>query len=634
MLTLLRNMLRSKLGLLVFALIIVAMAGWGMTDVFSGNLGNNLAVAGKRTLTDGQFDSVVERELRTMEDDNGRSLTKEQALEQGLIDQIYNRERFRIALRAYGDKLGITATPNVVQKSIEESPAVSDTTGLFDEINCFGLLEDNGYSDRSFKDSLERDFTINRLQGMPSAGLKVPNALARIEASYNGELRSASWFTLREDMLPEIGEPTEEELRTLYEERGDSLQEPERRQITLIRMSVDDFTGSAATGFEEDDLIGFYEAYRAERYTGPDTRVIAEYQFPSEDEARSALGQIAAGATADQLAGLLSSNIRASQKSGITDAAFAERVFSRAAGVQSIHGPVLINGAWVIVQIQEIIEGDAIPYEDVRDSIVDELARDQGINSFYQALPRFDDLTGAGSTLEEIGLDLGVPVFTFAPVDNRGVSEGGAFFSPLAENPELLRQAFTRPVGRTTERFGDQEVTWMARVDSIIPERMPEFEEVRDRLAVAWRLQKQADQIQTTAGEIKTRIENGQSSLSEEAARFGTVLESNARPLSRTNPQANLPRQLINGLFEARGEGEVIVGPGLPGQNIVLQVTVIDRPATETLDILAETTAAGLLDPLASDLFEAFFLEIQTETKLETNDAALAGYKRGIQVIE
>ena len=75
MLTLLRNMLRSKLGLLVFALIIVAMAGWGMTDVFSGNLGNNLAVAGKRTLTDGQFDSVVERELRTMEDDNGRSLT-------------------------------------------------------------------------------------------------------------------------------------------------------------------------------------------------------------------------------------------------------------------------------------------------------------------------------------------------------------------------------------------------------------------------------------------------------------------------------------------------------------------------------------------------------------------------------
>ncbi|MEO1642589.1 MAG: SurA N-terminal domain-containing protein, partial [Pseudomonadota bacterium] len=513
MLTLLRNMLRSKLGLLVFALIIVAMAGWGMTDVFSGNLGNNLAKAGNRTLTDSQFDSLVERELRTMEDDNGRSLTKEQALERGLIDQIYNRERFRIALRAYGDELGITATQGLIQQSIDENPAFSDTTGLFDQVMYDALLRDNGYSDRSFRDSLERDFTINRLQGMPAAGLKVPNALARIEASYNSELRSASWFTLREDMLPAIGEPTEEDLRKLYDERRDALREPERRQVTLLRMSVDDFTGEAADQFEEDDLIGYYEAYRAERYTGPDTRVIAEFQFPDEDTARAALGRIAAGASANDISGLLSSNIRATQQSGITDTDFAARVFSRAAGVQSIHGPRLINGAWTIVQVQEIIEGDAVPYEDVRQEIIDELARDQGINDFYEALPRFDDLIGAGSTLEEIGLDLGVPVFTFAPVDDRGVSEGGAFFSPLTENPELLRQVFTRPEGRTTERFGDQEVTWMARVDTIIPERMPEFEEVRDRLAVAWRAQEQATQMQTVAGEVKTRIESGESSL-------------------------------------------------------------------------------------------------------------------------
>ncbi|MEM1087498.1 MAG: SurA N-terminal domain-containing protein [Pseudomonadota bacterium] len=634
MLTLLRNMLRSKLGLLVFALIIVAMAGWGMTDVFSGNLGSNLAVAGKRTLTDGQFDAAVERELRTRDDGAGRSLTKEQALEQGLIDQIYNREQFRIALRAYGDALGITATPEIIQRSIEENPAFSDTTGLFDQNNYFSLIDSVGYSDRSFRDTVERDLTISRLQRMPGAGLTVPNALARIEASYNGELRSASWFTLREDMLPEIGEPTEEELLELYEERTDALREPQRRQITLLRMAVDDFTGGAEETFSEDDLIGFYEAYRVERYTGPDTRVIAEFRFANEDDARAALGQIAGGANADQIPALLSSNIRATQIDGISDPNFAQRVFSRGAGVQSIHGPAQINGAWVIVQIQDIIEGEATPYEAVREQILNELARDVGINEFYKALPRFDDLIGSGSTLEEIGLDLGVPVFTFAPVDERGVSAGGAFFSPLTENPNLLRQAFTRAEGRTTERFGDQEVSWMARVDSIIPERMPEFEEVRDRLAVSWRLQKQADQMQTVAGEIKARIDSGETVLNDEAARFGATIESTPRPLSRSNPQANLPRQLINGLFEAREEQDILTGPGLPGQTIILQVSAIDRPEAETVDILAETTAIGMRDGLANDLFDAFFLEIQSETKLEANAAALANYKRGLETVE
>lgn len=634
MLTLLRNMLRSKLGLLVFALIIVAMAGWGVTDVFSSGLGNNLVGAGKRTLSEGQFDAVVERELRNAEDERGRALTKDQALERGIIDQIYNRERFNIALRAYGDKLGITATPEVIEETITQDPSFADTTGVFDPNQYRQLINFNGYLPREFEDTIERDLTINRLRGMPAAGLKVPNALARIEASYNGELRSASWFTLREDMMPGIGEPTDEDLQAFYESRSEALLEPQRRQIALLRMSVDDFTGSASESFDEDQLIGYYEAYRAERYTGPGTRIITEFQFPTEDEARAALGRIAGGAVADDLSGLLASTTRATKKDGIANARLADQIFGFNGSVNSLHGPVLINSAWTVARVEEIISGEATPFAEVRDEIITELAREQAVNTFYEALPRLDDLIGAGATLEEIGDELGVPVLTFAPVDERGVSVSGAFYSPLAENPELLRQVFQRPEGRTTERFGDEEVTWIARVDAITPERMPDFEEVRDRLAVAWRLQEQGDQMQTVAGEIKARIENGENILSGEAADYGTVLESNARPLSRANPQANLPPQLINGLFEARDEGEVLVGPGLPGQMIVLQVTVIDRPATETLDILAETTAAGLRDPLAGDLFEAFFLEIQSEMELETNDTALAAYKRRIAPIE
>lgn len=632
MLTLMRSMLRSKLGLLVFGLVIIAMAGWGVTDVFSGGLGNNLAGAGQRTLSDTQFDRIVERELRNAEDDRGRAISKEQALERGLIDQIYNREQFNLALRAYGDKLGITATQDVIQKTITQDPAFRDTTGVFDPNQYRQLIDFNGFTPRTFEDTIERDLTINRLRMLPASGLSVPNALARIEASFTGELRSASWFALREDALPEIGEPTEEDLRTLYDSRTDALREPERRQITLLRVSVDDFTGQAE--FSEDDLIGFYEAYKPERYTGPDSRTITEFQFQTEAEARDALGRIAGGATASDLTNLLSSNTRTTRQEGIANERFAQQVFSPVSAPNSLHGPVQIGSAWTVIRLESITPGEATPFELVRDEIATELAREQAINLFYDALPRFDDLIGTGASLEEIALGLGAPVLTFAPVDRRGVSVSGAFYSPLAEYPQLLQQAFDRQEGRTTERFGEDEVTWLARVDQIIPERMPEFEEVEDRLAVAWRLQQQSDQLQAVAGEIESRMASGESTLAEEAARYDAVLESNPRPLSRANPQANLPPQLINGLFEIDAEGDVISGPGLPGQMIILQATVIDRPAPETLDILAESASVGMQEQLSGDLFEAFFLEIQSEMELETNPAALDAYKRRIAPVQ
>ncbi|MEO0550979.1 MAG: SurA N-terminal domain-containing protein [Pseudomonadota bacterium] len=630
MLTLMRGLLRSKLGLLVFGLVIVAMAGWGVTDVFGGGLGNNLAGAGKRTLSESEFDGLVERGLRNATDTQGRSLTKEQALEQGLIDQIFQREQFDLSLRAYADSVGVTATRRLIQDTIANDEIFQDTTGVFDPQRYAAILRDNGFSSSTYETDVESILTLQRLQGIPGAGLRAPSVLARLEAAYTGEMRSASWFAIPSSALPEVGEPTEEDLQTLYEEVKEQLREPERRAVSLIKLSVDDFTSLAE--IEEEDVTAFYQAYRPERYTGPDSRVFTEFQFSDEDTARAALGRIAGGAAAEDIGGLLAANQRSGKKEVISNQRLSDQVFSQNALPGGIYGPQPIGETWAVIRLEEILEGDITPFETVRDDIRDELARDQAIDYFYDALPRFDDLIGTGAGLESIAADLGTPLMSFQAVDQGGMSQDGTRYRPLLETPELLQQVFDRAIGRNTDRIGDEEITYLARIDDIVEERLPDLEEVRDRLVFTWEQRAMNEALDVASAESQARIRSGETTLAQEAERYGAELVSLERPLTRTNFQANLPPALINGLFEANNEGDLLSAPGLPGQLIVMQVTLIDRPEQETLDVLAGVSAATLQAELERDLSTAFAMAIQAETELKVNDSAYEIYKRSIAV--
>ena len=628
MLTMMRNLLRTKIAGLFFIILIVAMAAWGVTDVFGGGLGNNLVGAGDRKISDRDFDRTVERVLSGQTDEKGRSITKGQALESGLIDRIFTQEQIDLALRAYGDKVGITATDQAVQETITANPTFHDTTGVFDIDRYRAILDQNRLRPAQYQDNLESSLTISRLQRLPIAGLKIPDTLARLEVAYTGELRTASWFALPKSALPEIAEPTDEDLQTLYTDRQDVLREPERRAISMIRLSPDDFLSRAE--ITDVDVTAFYEAYKAERYTGPDTRRYTEFQFADEATARAALGRIAGGANQDGLEGLSSATERTGKQAAILNERLAGLVFDRNSRTGSIFGPQPTGAQWTIIRLEDITPGDAVPLAAVYDSISSELSAEQAVGFYYDALPQFDDLIGTGSSLEEIALALGTPVMSFNAVDQNGVSESGGRYNTLLQAPNLIQKIFDRPEGATTERFGDDEITWMGRVDAIVPERLPEFEDVRELLIFAWKQEEDTKQLQTVATEIELKVKAGDSTLAEEAAKYGSQIETLPRPLTRVNFQANLPPALINGLFEARYQGDLLSAPGLPGQIIILQVNTIDRPASETLDILAAASVASVQNEVADDLYQAFFVEIQKEIELKVNSAAIDTYKRGI----
>lgn len=628
MLTPLRNMLRSKAAGGIFVLLIVAMAAWGVTDIFAGGGGSNLVSAGDRKVSDRTLDSTIERILRTQTDERGRAMTKEEAMERGIVDQVFADMSRQTLLTAYADSQGIAATTDAIVETIRTDPVFQDTTGVFDSLRYSQLLDANGFREADYEASIEADLTIARLQRVPVEGLRVPTALARLQAAYSGELRSASWFVLQQSELPEIGEPTDDDLMELYESRRELLREPERRGISLIRLSPDDFV--AQVEVTEDDVSAYYEAYKADRYTGPDSRSFTEFSFADEATARAALGRIAGGAAASAIETALSTQLRNGRRDVITNDRLADQVFSPGALTGSIHGPQPVDGQYVVIRLEDITPGAATPLEGVREQIETELARELAVGLFYDALPQFDDLLGTGADLEGIATGLGTPVLSFAPVDTNGVTSAGKRYLPLVTAPGLLQMIYAQAEGRNTERFGEDEVTWIARVDSIVPERLPEFEEVRDDLEQAWQLQKQNEQMQTVAAEIEAAIADGSSTLEAQAEAFAATVESFPTPVTRDNTDMQLPRPLIDGLFAANQEGETFSLQGGSGQTIILQVTQIDRPESETLDLLAQSSALDIQNGIADDLFRAYLLSIAEDVDVSTNASALNAYKRSL----
>jgi peptidyl-prolyl cis-trans isomerase D len=627
MLTMIRNMLRSKLSGLLFLLIIVAMGAWGVTDVFSGGIGNNLAAAGKTNLSETNFDREVDRQLRTATDDRGRSLSKAQAAERGIVDQIYQRELLQTSLQAYAGKLGASATNEEVLKVIREDQAFATDTGTFDPQLYRALLDQNGFTPASFETFLKRDLSISRLRQTVGAGLQPPSPLTQLQAAYSGEERKAQWFILTRDDLPEADPVTDEDLSTYYEEQKDALRNPQRRRVTLLNLTVDDFLNQSE--FSEDELRAFYESVKSRQFSGPDTRTWTEFVFASEEAARSALGRIAGGATPDAIEGLASSSDRTGPKTSVANAELADRLFGQGASPGGIFGPFETGRFFTVARLESITPGEVEPFDDVREGIVDTLSREQAIGLYYDAIARLDNLIGTGASLEDIGEEMGTPVLSFAPVDTNGMTQDGWRPGVLAQNPDILTRTFELTEGGKTARFGQDESSYILRVDEIVEPFTPDLEAIREDLRVSLQQQRNSEALSGAAQAVKQAVESGDQSLAEAAQKYDLEVTAPDVFFTRSPSESSgIPPMLASGVFSLREETEIYVAQTQDHNAVaIVQLVSIDRPDMEAMTSAQPATRNELQTSLENDLLAAFVSDIQDDVQLRVNRDAFEAYK-------
>ena len=633
MLALMKSLMNSIFGKIIVMIIIAGMAFWGADSAWttmSTGLGSNLAAAGPRGIDMTTLDRRVENLLRNLNANADKPITKSEAADQGIVDQVFELEKAKIVNLGYAGTIGVEPSTNAVVEQLKTVDAFKNPlTGELDLNTYREVLYQNRFTKDEYEQQVSDDLTLKTLGEAASAAIYPPQILASIQALYIGETRDVSWFILDASEAPEPDAPTDEEIRAFYDENLTALEQPERRAIDMLRVSADDFLADVTV--TEQEIATIYEATKSERFSEPDQRTYIELYFADRDTARAAFGLLAGGADPATLPGILSSETKTGARESIEDTAFADAMFGPGKQSGALFGPREVDGRWLVARLVSVQPGAVFPIETVTEVIRDELARERAQVLFFEKLDTLDRSIGAGYPLAQIASELPVPVMSFAPVDQTGITEDGVTITGLTEARDAFSDAFRINAGDVSARFDGEEAVYLTSPRAIIAPSTPEFDTIKEDIRQTLVARREANAMQSYADSVVEKLKSGETTLTAAATAADTVVESPSVPVTRiTAEESGLPSPAISAIFSG-SEGDVYSYPNRTGDMfMIVQLNTIAPPSDAALEVLGTQATASLNQSLRDDIRFATDAEIRNAIKLNVNDNAIVAYKKSI----
>tara|TARA_R110002124_G_scaffold85777_1_gene222286 strand:- start:255 stop:2036 length:1782 start_codon:yes stop_codon:yes gene_type:complete len=589
-----------------------------------------MAAAGSRGFDAVTFDRRVESVIRNINADSEEPVTKPELLEQGVIDQVFQLEAAKLTLLGYADSIGVHPSTDAVVEELKNIDAFKNPlTGALDLDTYRDVLYRSRITQADYEQQLSDDLTMKALRDAAGAAIFPPKTLSGLQARYIGEARNVGWFILDTSSLPEPDAPTEDEIRAYYDENLEALKQPERRMIDVLRMSAEDFLSEVTV--TDQEVATVYEASKSERYSEPDTRTYVELMFSSREAARTAFGLLAAGADPASVEGVASRETRTGRRESVSDPLLAEAMFGAGKQSGALFGPAERGDQWLVARLVSVQPGAVFPLEQVEGEIRDQLSRERAAVLLFEKMEALDRAIGAGYPIGQIAEEVGVPLITFAPVDQSGRTREGVALMGLISAGEAFQQAFEIPVGETSNRIDIGEATYLTSPRKVLESYTPEFEELREDVRTGLVRQREANGVQAALDDLTDRIKSGESTLEAEARAANEVVETPLAPITRrTAADSGLPNAAVNSVFSGK-EGDVFTFPSRTGDAVmVMQITDITPPSEADMSELAPLANSSLLTSLQTDLDQAMEAEIAATMKLRTNQGTLRAYKATI----
>ena len=603
MLTSLRKGAASWLAKILFALLILSFAAWGVGDYLSPEVDDAVARVGESEIGAEEFRRDYSRQFNDLRRRLGGNATPELAAQLGLPEEVLQASVRRKLVELEADRLGLAVGDGQVRRSIEEDPNFGGRLGGFDRALFERVLLTNGLSEGEFVALLRRDIAGRQVNRSVGRAVRASRSMAEAIHRYRDETRRATLIRVPQDAtLPD--EPGDGELRAWHEANRDDFMAPAYRAVTAIVLDPDQWLERV-----EADPATVQEVYEARigDFTVPATRRVRQVLFDDETAAQQFMTQLATGAELETAAGnigKMTGDLGPVSRGQLPQAALADAVFALEG--EGVTGPVQTPLGWHVLAVDQVNEETVIPFEDVREGLQREAAREIAIERLADMANDLDDQLGGGAGFEDAARALDMPVLTIGAVDNSGRDRAGEQPEGLPAEPNFLRTAFSTPVGEESllGELGDGGY-FVLRVESETPPAVRPFEEAKPLVRAAWRAERLDEAAKAKADALAATLREGRTPASVAGRR--TVVETEPFTRSETKPESGLSREVVEAVFAA-GRGEVVVARG-DGEYAVAVVESVEPPpySEEKIASIREQLSAQM----AQDVRRQFHAALQ-----------------------
>ncbi|WP_428030296.1 SurA N-terminal domain-containing protein [Ancylobacter sp.] len=619
MLKTLRKSASGIVAKILMVLLILSFAVWGIADVFRGFGSQTLATIGDSEITVPEFRQLYQERLQQISQQLKRGITPDQARAFGIPDQILNEQLAEAALNDQAKSLGLALSDEEIARRVQSNPAFFGPSGSFDPAHFNQLLRSNGFTEARFV-AAERGLALRQqlIQSL-GGGIEVPQVLKSALARYEGEERSVNYAMLTAASLTAPANPSDDELRTFFDERKVAFRAPEFRKINVLVLTPEALASSETVTDAEVEA-----AYNANlsTYGTPEKRVVQQLVFPSADEAKAAADRIAAGTpfadiVAERKLSAKDVDLGDVARADIIDKQVADAAFSLPADGTS--GVIAGRFGPVIVHIGAITPGTTQPLAEVAPAIRAALQVNAARRAMLATYDKVEDDRAGGAPLAEIASKASLPLQAF-DTSVQGQGPDGTAIASFPGRAEVLRGAFATEVGAENDPAQLPQnggYVWY-EVETITPPRDRTFEEARAQVLDRWKQDQTAQALDKRLEEIKAKIAAG-TPFDQAVTEAGLELRA-ANGLRRGRTADGVPEDIMAAVFETPegGVGSSLAEAG--DSRLLFQVLRASVPETAATD---EKLLSDLRTSMENDLMTEYLVELQTRLGARINRAAL-----------
>jgi peptidyl-prolyl cis-trans isomerase D len=622
-----RKFARSKWALVLLFIPLVIALAVTLPDTFGGGLSSGtLTKVGDREIKALDVRQEIDRDIRRALVEENKVISLADTVADGTAERQLLTLEYQETVLAFADKMGIRASAEALKPYLERNQVLTNAFGKVDLVAIQSEAQERGLSRLEFEEYLQDFLTQRYVEVAAFSAVNLPSVLSEPFIKFFGETRTLSLARPTPAILAGVAAPTDADMEAWYERNKERFTQPERRRISALAYSADDFLDRAV--FTEEQVRAEYTA-RIRAYSTPETREIIEYTSADRNAVQAFVDFVMQGITPEEAltrAPGVTVVERTVTPEQIENEDYRNFLFQLAAGrVHNVPIQLAEGQPFMTVMVKTITPGIPTPFEQVADQVRSDMAMPEATRLYEESADPFRDAAG-GQPLEDIGKQFGIPVYNLAAIDVQGRTSTGDQPQLLVGNRDAMRDLFTLAPGQMTTVYEDEARRSMFRLDEIVAPFTPPFADVKEIVRQSLMAERQLAAMDAAANAMVAAINAG--------TEFGPAATANRLealpPITVTREGGQqIDAALVSGGFSLK-DGEVGLVRGSSGEAWVARVDSVTPATPEMTALLRLQMGDQINQSLQQDLAEVFQRGLQKEVPFQRDEEAIQRFFEGL----